>query len=70
MPTFDQEALSKRLESRLEKIEDKLDKHLEIVATNRADLHWVKGYIKIGLSAIMAIILGLITTVFKVFYKI
>ena len=52
---------------RLERIEEKLDKHLEEVTANRTDLKWVKGYVKTSVSAILAIIGTLITGYFKLF---
>jgi len=55
--------------SRLDRIEQKLDKHLEIVTTNQADITWVKGYIRVSVSAILAITAGVITTIFRVFFK-
>lgn len=54
----DNRDLLERLESRLEKIEDKLDKHLETsrqhsveIASLIKDVDWTKGYVKITLSA-------------------
>ena len=64
---MDHEELAKRLETRLDKIETKLDRYLEMNAHQEADIKWVKGYIKVSLSAIVAISAGLITTIFRTF---
>ena len=64
---MDHEQLAKRLEHRLDKIETKLDRYLEISAAQEADIKWVKGYIKVSLSALVAVATGLITTIFRVF---
>jgi predicted KAP-like P-loop ATPase len=61
--------LAKRIEKRLDKIEHKIDKHLEQVSTNKSDLVWVKGYIKTSISAIIAIAGTCLTLIFRVFYK-
>ena len=64
---MDHEELASRLEQRLDKIEKKLDKHLEVSTVNAADISWVKGYIKISISAILAVIAGLVTAIFQIF---
>ena len=66
---MDHDQLATRLEQRLDKIENKLDRFLEMNAAQEADLKWVKGYIKVSVSAMIAIATGLITTIFKVFFK-
>lgn len=62
---MDHNELAKRIESRLDKIENKLDKHLEIYAENTADIRWIKGYIKISITALIAISGTIITIVLK-----
>jgi len=69
MHKMDHEELAKRLEQRLDKIEDKLDKHLEQVTTNTADIKWVQGYIRLSLTALIALGTGVVTTIFKVFFR-
>ncbi len=63
------EELANRLEKRLERIEEKLDNYLQVASTNKADISWVKGYIKVSLSALIAVTAGVITTIFRVFFK-
>ena len=67
MQQMDHEQLAKRLEKRLDTIESKLDRYLETSATQTNDIKWVKGYIKVSLSVIIAIATGLVSTIFKVF---
>lgn len=69
MHHMNHEELAARLEKRLDRLEEKLDVYLREVAENKADLKWVKGHIKLGLSAILAIATGLLTTAFRVFIK-
>lgn len=61
--------LAARIERRLDKIEDKIDSHLEKVTKNTADIKWVQGYIKVSLSALIAVGAGVVTTIFRVFFK-
>ena len=63
------EELENRIEKRLDVIEKKLDKHLELVSLNKADISWVKGYVKISITTIFSLVAGMIATVIKVFYK-
>lgn len=55
------------IDKRLDKIEDKLDKHLEIVATNKADIVWLRGSIKSILTFIISLAGGLILAFVKLF---
>ena len=64
---LDHEELASRLEKRLDKIEHKLDLHLQKAAANEVDLRWIKGYVKLSLTVIVAIGTGMVTTMFKVF---
>ena len=67
MLTHDQ--LADKLEARLDKIEDKLDKHLEIASTNKADIAWTKGYIRVSLALFTTLIGGVATSLFRLFIK-
>lgn len=66
---MDHNELAERLEKRLDKIEDKLDKHLETVSVNKADINWLRGSLKIGMTAFLTFVGGLVITAIKVFYK-
>lgn len=61
--------LAARLERRLDKIEQKLDKHLETTTTHESDLKWVKGYIKFSLTSLIALVGAVSTALFKLFIK-
>lgn len=55
------------IRNRLERIENKIDSYLYLSNKNETDLKWVKGYIKVSVSLITAILGGLVTTILKVF---
>ncbi len=55
------------IDKRLDKIEDKLDKHLEIVATNKADIVWLRGSVKLIATFIISLAGGVILALFKLF---
>lgn len=57
------------IEDRLVRIENKLDKFLEMTAHQEADIKWVKGYIKLSISAIVAIIGAGASVVFSFLFK-
>jgi hypothetical protein len=65
---MDHEALARRLETRLDKIEGKLDTFLPQQSSHEADIKWVKGYIRLSVTAMIALGVGLITTVLKLFF--
>lgn len=61
------EDLARRLEERLDKIEIKLDRYLEIIAGQEADLRWVRGYIRLSLAAGLAFGGGLLSVLAKLY---
>ena len=70
------EELANRLEHRLERIEDKLDRNLEVVALNRTgvaknttDVSWIKGYVKISITSLLGLASGVILILIKLFVK-
>ena len=64
------EDLARIIEKRLDKIETKIDAHMEAVSTNKADIQWVKGFVKLNLSGLMAVIGAFAAAVFKGIIKI
>lgn len=64
---LEHEELARRLESRLDKIESKLDKYLESANSNSADLKWVKGYIRVSVGLFVSVFAGLLTALTKLF---
>jgi hypothetical protein len=64
---MDPEKLAERIEKRIDKLEDKMDNHLGIISNNKADISWVKGYIKTSLTAIGAVLTGIAALLIKLF---
>lgn len=57
------------LVKRLDRIESKLDIYLEKLVKHDTDIEWLRHYLKISLSAVIAVAVGLITTVLNTFIK-
>ncbi len=60
--------LADRVDERLNRIEEKLDMHIQGSITNAADIHWIKGYIRLSTSVILTI-LGAVFTYFTGLFK-
>ena len=58
IPEFNQ--MKDELNGRFDKIEEKLDKALEVSNTNKNDISWMKGFAKISITIITTIISGLV----------
>ena len=52
---------------RLDKIEEKLDKHLEQVSINKADITWLRGHVNVQLSFILSLAGAVIFSMVKLF---
>lgn len=52
---------------RLDRIEDKLDRHLGLVAGHHEAISWIRGYIKANITLLIALSTGVITALFKLF---
>jgi ribosome-associated translation inhibitor RaiA len=48
--------LQQHIDKRIDKLEKKLDRHIEVTTTNAADLAWVKGSVKISITLAIAMI--------------
>lgn len=59
--------LADKFDERCDRLEAKLDRYSEVSSKNTADLRWVKGYIKLSLTAILGIITSAIAGVLKYF---
>lgn len=57
------------IKARLDRIEDKLDRYLEKSAQQDVEIKWVKGYIKVSISAIIAIAGALASVLFGYIFK-
>lgn len=65
------EQLREHIDTRLDKLEDKLDAHLERISAtenrlskSETDIHWIRGSIKIGVTLLLAALSGLAAIVF------
>ena len=67
MSQMDHSELAVRLEKRLDKIEEKLDKHLELVAQHKVELEWTKGYIRVSIALFTTLIGGTAASLFRLF---
>ena len=63
------EELYTRLEHRLDRIEDKLDKHLRATAGHDSDLRWLQGYVKISVAWFIALSGAIATALFPLFLQ-
>ena len=61
------EELARRIEQRLDRLETKLDSYVEVNTVSKADLAWVKGYIRVSVGAFLALISSMVITIFRVF---
>jgi len=66
---MDHQDLANIIEKRLDRLETKLDKHLEQTAEHHADLVWVRGYIRTSIMALITLAGGVLTTIFKLFVR-
>lgn len=57
------------IKSQLNRIEDKLDSHVERIVKVEVEMHGVKGFIKTGLGLIIAAISGLVSMFFGSHFK-
>lgn len=46
----------KHMDARFDRVESKLDKHLEQISTNTEAIGWIKGHVKLSMTMIITII--------------
>lgn len=46
----------RKIDARLDRIEQKLDSHLDRVSKNEADISWIKGHVKIVTTLAIAVL--------------
>jgi len=63
------EELYQKLDSRLTRIENKLDTYLENSIKNTTNITWLQGYVKVSLSLFITLIGATATALFKIFTK-
>lgn len=61
------QSLRDHLDSRLDKIEDKLDNHLERIATAETSIEWIRGHIKFMVSLSVALAGSIGTAIYRYF---
>lgn len=49
------------IEGRFDKLDNKLDDHLGRISKTEADVHWLKGHVKISVSIGLVLLTGAIT---------
>ena len=59
------EDLDSKIQDRFDRVEDKLDSHLDRIAKNEAGLEWIKGHLKISLTFLFAGLGGAISFIIK-----
>jgi len=62
---MDIQNLQTHIDTRLDRIEDKLDGHLDRIAKTEADLSWVRGHIKIVTTVAIAIVTGMAGVIYR-----
>lgn len=66
---MDISSLKEHLDSRLDKIEDKIDNHLERIAKAETSIEWIRGHIKVGASMVLAALSGMATIIYHFLVK-
>lgn len=62
-----QDEMVQEMHRRFDKLEAKLDTYAEQTTAAKQDLQWLKGYVKVSLSALIALGGALISAAFKLF---
>ena len=54
-----------QVDSKLVRMEEKQDRHLDRISSAEASIKWLRGTVKFGASALLAIMSGLVTLVYN-----
>lgn len=54
-----------KLDSKLERMEDKQDKHLERITAAEVSINWLRGSVKVGVTVLLAVVTGLINLIYQ-----
>lgn len=57
------------LDSRLDRVEAKLDSHLDRLSKAEESVAWLKGHVKFSMSILLAVVGGLLGTVYNFLIK-
>lgn len=61
--------LREHLDGRLDKIEDKLNNHLERISKSETSIEWLKGHLKLSLSLLLAALSGMAGAIYQYVVK-
>lgn len=61
--------LREHLDNRIDRLETKLDDHLDRISKAEESIHWLKGHVKISISVLLAFITGLVGAFYKFILK-
>ncbi len=60
--------LRDHLDSRLDRVEGKLDSHLERIAKAETDLSWVRGHVKIVTTVAVTVFTGMVGLIYRLLF--
>lgn len=61
--------LRTHLDTRLDKLEDKLDNHLERISKAEVAIEWLRGHVKIGVTLLLSALTGLVIAAYDYLTK-
>ena len=67
--SMDLRNLQDHIDSRLDRLENKIDNHLERISKAEASLEWVQGHVKVVTSILVAALGGLVSAVYTYLSK-
>jgi hypothetical protein len=62
---MDLQDLRGHIDGRLDKLEEKLDNHLERISRAEASIEWIRGHLKISVSILVAALAGMAGALFN-----
>jgi hypothetical protein len=61
--------LKAHIDARFDRMENKVDSHLERISKAEASIEWIKGHIKIGTSLLLTALAGMAATIYNYLAK-
>ena len=62
-------SLKEHLDQRLDKLEYKLDDHLQRISKAETSIEWIRGHLKVSLSIAIALVTGLVGALFTYYIE-
>jgi hypothetical protein len=62
-------SLKEHLDQRLDKLENKLDDHLQRISKAETSIEWIRGHLKVSLSIAIALVTGLVGALFTYYIE-